>query len=93
MDIRFEWNPQKEAANRRAHGVSFEEALTTFFDPGAKGWHDDAHSEPGDERWINLGLSTSLRLLFVVHNEEDRLIRIISARPATLAERALYEEA
>jgi len=91
--MRFEWNQQKEAINRRTHGVSFEEALTAFFDIGAKNWPDDAHSEPGDERWINLGLSTSLRLLFVVHNEEDGLIRIISARTATPAERDLYEEA
>jgi hypothetical protein len=51
------------------------------------------HSQPGDDRFVNLGLSTSLRLLFVVHNEEDGLIRIISARPATPAERDLYEEA
>jgi uncharacterized DUF497 family protein len=34
-----------------------------------------------------------LRFLFVVHNEEDGLIRITSARPATPAERDLYEEA
>lgn len=24
MDLSFEWNPQKAAANRRKHGVSFE---------------------------------------------------------------------
>jgi uncharacterized DUF497 family protein len=89
----FEFDPAKAAANLKKHGIPFDEAISTFFDLNAKNWPDEAHSEPGDERWINLGLSTSLRLLFVVHNEEDGLIHIISARPATPAERAIYEEA
>ena len=90
---RFEWDENKSQANKRKHGVSFEEAASSFVDTNAASWHDQNHSSPGDERFINLGLSTSLRLLFVVHNEEDGLIRIISARPATPAERAIYEEA
>ena len=91
--LRFEFDPDKAASNMQKHGVSFDEAVTTFYDPNAASWHDADHSHPGDERFVNLGLSTSLRLLFVVHNEEDGLIRIISARPATTAERDLYEEA
>jgi uncharacterized DUF497 family protein len=91
--LRFEHDPEKAAANFAKHGVSFEEAATTFFDPAAASWYDEDHSSPGDERFMNLGVSTSLRLLFVVHNEEDGLIRIISARPATPAKRAIYEEA
>ena len=90
--LRFEFDPTKADNNLNQHGVSFEEAVTTFYDPNAASWHDVDHSQPGDERFINLGLSTSLRLLFVVHNEEDGLIRIISARPAIPAERDLYEE-
>ncbi len=91
--LRFEYDPDKAASNLKQHGVSFDEAVTSFYDPNAASWHDADHSQPGDERFINLGLSTSLRLLFVVHNEEDGVIRIISARPATPAERDLYEEA
>ena len=91
--LRFASNPEKAASNLAKHGIGFEEAITTFFDPNAASWHDADHSQPGDERFVNLGLSTSLRLLFVVHNEEDGVIRIISARPATPAERDLYEEA
>ena len=92
-NLRFDPNPEKAATNLTKHGVSFEEAVSSFADTNAAGWHDQIHSSPGDERFINLGLSSSLRLLFVVHNEEDGLIRIISARPATPAERAIYEEA
>jgi len=91
--LRFEFDPPKAATNLKQHGVSFEEAITAFYDPNAASWHDADHSRQGDERFVNLGLSTSLRLLFVVHNEEDGLIRIISARPATPAERDIYEEA
>jgi uncharacterized DUF497 family protein len=91
--LRFEFDPDKAAINLNQHGVSFDEAVTSFYDPNAASWHDVDHSQPGDDRFVNLGLSTSLRLLFVVHNEEDGLIRIISARPATTAERDLYEEA
>jgi uncharacterized DUF497 family protein len=93
MNLRFDWHPEKAAANFVKHGVTFEEAVTTFFDVNAASWYDDVHSTAGDERFINLGLSSVPRLLFVVHNEEDGLIRIISARPATPAERDLYEEA
>ena len=93
MAIRFHYDAHKAAANLLKHDVSFEEAASTFADPGAAGWHDKEHSSPGDERFINLGYSTAHRLLFVVHNEGDGLIRIISARPATPAERAIYEEA
>ena len=87
------YDPGKAAANLLKHGVTFDEAATTFFDTNAITDVDEAHSSPGDERFTNLGLSTSLRLLFVVHNEEDGIVHIISARPATSAERTLYEEA
>ncbi len=28
----FEWDPEKDAANRRKHGVGFDEAQQAFFD-------------------------------------------------------------
>ena len=77
--MKFEYDPRKAAANLRKHKISFDEAVTSFFDLNAIGYPDESHSSPGDERFINLGLSSSLRLLSVVHNEEDGRIRIISA--------------
>ena len=91
--LKFDPNPDKAASNLIKHGVSFEEAATTFADENSASWHDADHSSRGDERFVNLGFSTANRLLFVVHNEEDGLIRLISARPATPAERVIYEEA
>ncbi len=92
MYIRFDCDPAKSRTNSREHGVSFEEAITPFYDLNARFEADAEHSQPGDERFINIGLSTKGRLLFVVHNEEDGLIRIISARVASPTQRALYEK-
>jgi uncharacterized DUF497 family protein len=90
--IRFEYDPRKAAINLRRHGVSFDEAITSFFDRSMISMPDPAHSAAGDERFVYIGMSTKNRLLFVVHNEADGLIHIISARLATPAQRKLYEE-
>jgi uncharacterized DUF497 family protein len=34
--VRFEWDERKAAANRRRHGVAFEEARSVFFDEHAR---------------------------------------------------------
>jgi uncharacterized DUF497 family protein len=36
----FEWNRAKAAANKRKHGVAFEEAVTVFGDPLALTFSD-----------------------------------------------------
>ncbi len=33
LAARFDWDPDKDAENRRKHGVSFEQAELAFFDP------------------------------------------------------------
>jgi uncharacterized DUF497 family protein len=89
--IRFRWDERKDAANRRKHGVSFEEARTAFFDPAARVMADPGHSE-NEDRFLLLGLSSSLRVLLVCHcyREEEEVVRIISARKATPNEAAQY---
>lgn len=91
--IRFEWDDAKATANRRKHGVSFEEARTAFFDEDALLITDEEHSARED-RFVLLGMSGLLRTLVVCHcyREGDEVIRIISARKATKAERRQYEE-
>jgi uncharacterized protein len=89
--LRFEWDPRKAAANRRKHGVSFEDAQSVFADERARLIDDPDHSEEED-RFVLLGLSSSLRLLVVAHcyRAEGNVIRIISARKATREEQANY---
>jgi uncharacterized DUF497 family protein len=91
MPLRFEWDPRKDAANQRKHGVSFEEARTVFFDENALLRDVPEHAEEED-RFVLLGLSSHLRILVVCHcYRRGQVIRIISARRAVRQERGDYE--
>ena len=88
----FEWDEKKNRANQKKHKVSFEEARTIFFDDNARLIDDPDHSEQED-RFVLLSISSLLRILLVCHcyREEDKIIRIISARKATKAEQTQYK--
>lgn len=90
-ELRFDWDPDKDADNRKKHGVAFEEAATVFYDDNALLIADPDHSAEED-RFVLLGLSVRLRILLVCHcyRETDEVIRIISARRADSAERNQY---
>jgi uncharacterized protein len=90
-EIRFEWDPAKAESNERKHGVSFEEAKTVFWDEQGL-LLQDSDDLSGEERFVLLGLSRSLRLLVVVHTlRRGEVIRIISARKATRHEANQYQ--
>lgn len=90
-ELRFEWDETKSTANRKKHGVSFDEAFTVFFDDNALLIGDPDHSEDED-RFFLLGLSVRLRALVVCHcyREAEEVIRIVSARKADRLEREDY---
>jgi uncharacterized DUF497 family protein len=87
----FIWDEDKNRKNVASHNISFEEAKTVFYDPNAKLIYDPDHSKDED-RFIILGISKFLNLLVVCHcyKEDDKIIRIISARKATAKERKYY---
>jgi uncharacterized DUF497 family protein len=88
--LEFVWDEDKASANFAKHGVRFEEAYEVFFDPLLRVF--DA-SITDEAREAIIGETEHGSLLFVVHIEvENETIRIISARPATAAERDHYEE-
>jgi uncharacterized protein len=91
MSFTFEWDRGKNLANLRKHGVSFREATTVFGDPLSMTIPDPRHSR-SEARFIDLGLSHKHRILVVSYTERRGRIRIISARPATRAERREYED-
>jgi uncharacterized protein len=62
MDLVFEWDERKNRANRKKHGVSFEEARSAFLDENARVLPDPEHSAEED-RFVLLGLS-ALRCAF-----------------------------
>lgn len=88
--LRFVWNSEKARTNSEKHGVTFEEACEVFFDPT----YDLADATADDEeRHAAIGITTRRRLLVVVHLLiQGNLIRIISARNATLKERRQHED-
>ena len=89
--MEFEWDLNKARLNLRKHGVSFEEAATSFYDTLSLTGADPDHSI-GELRNITFGISEKGRLLVVSHTETADTIRIISAREASKGERKLYEE-
>lgn len=96
MDIHFTtnntdfiWNDRKAAGNKSKHGISFEQATASFFDPLFKLVDASANQEARD---AVIGFDEFGNLLFVVHIEvEEEFIRIISARKATPTERDYYD--
>jgi len=91
MKLTFEWDEVKAKENFKKHGVSFEEGKTIFNDPFLFTFPDIEHSVD-EERYINIGLSASGRILIVTHTERHEKIRIVSCRKATARERRFYEE-
>ena len=90
MDVVFEWDETKRWINRRKHGIDFADAVEVFYDDLARTMADpDRHAE---HRFIT-GIDAFGRVLLVVYAQpEEQTIRIISARPATAAERRHYEQ-
>lgn len=90
--IGFVWDDEKAASNLRKHGVSFVEASTVFEDDRALYLEDPAHSE-AEDRFLILGMSARSRVLLVAHcyRGELEVIRIVSARRASPAQRETYE--
>jgi uncharacterized DUF497 family protein len=89
MALDFEWDAEKAEANRKNHGVSFEEARTAFADPLHIVLPDPRHSS-GEERFVLFGHSALDRLLAVMHTDRGDRIRLISARETTRKERKQY---
>ena len=88
--MHFEWDRAKAETNRRKHRVTFDEAVSVFYDPLSASFPDPDASR-SEERLITIGHSSRQRLLVVVHTEQGETSRIISARLATAHERKRHE--
>ena len=90
MPPRFEWDEEKDRANRAKHGIGFEEASTVFDGPVFTA--PDEHEDYGEERFISVGCLGSLIVVVVVHTDREGRVRLISARKASRKERQAYYE-
>ncbi|MBO5032503.1 MAG: BrnT family toxin [Lachnospiraceae bacterium] len=87
MDIKFEWDEDKNIINKEKHKISFETAAYVFDDPYYIEMFDFEHSVD-EGRYIAIGKVGDI--LLVVFPERKDTIRLISARLATNTERSLY---
>jgi len=86
--MRFAWEAKKAASNLAKHGIDFRDAIRIFDDEIVE-WID-RRFDYGEERWAAIGIAQN-KEIFVVYIEKDEdNRRIISARPATQRERAIY---
>ena len=93
--MRFEWDENKNKDNIKKHGVSFEEAASIFLNKIIE--EPDIDHSDNEDRYRAVGISIYLRELLVVYCirekiENDKIMRIISARKANLEERRKYYE-
>ena len=89
QDVAFEWDSKKAIANFRKHKVKFEYAAEAFFDPFVCYLDEQIVGSELRERLV--GMTTSWVLLLVVYVLRGDMIRIVSARMVTKAEREIYE--
>jgi uncharacterized DUF497 family protein len=84
------WDTDKADANRKNHGVTFEEAQHVLLDPFAL-TRENGDAE-GEQRFVTLGMGSRGRILIVVYTyREEDAIRIISAWKANEPQRRRYE--
>ena len=91
---RFEWDSAKAEANLAKHKISFESAAKVFDDPNIV-LMKDRIDETGEQRWSAIGNVEGIVLLLVTHvyrgrDNDEEIIRIISARQADSRERGFY---
>jgi uncharacterized DUF497 family protein len=86
----YEWDPAKAVANLRKHGISFEDAVSAFDDVNAIFATD--YVDPARTLLIAFAVVGNRLLAIIFIEIALDVLRIISARPATKAERKRYEE-
>lgn len=90
QNVIFRMEADKASANLAKHGVSFETARSVFDDPFALDM-EDRSTHYGEIRRRIVGLGNGL-VLTVIYTERSEVIRLISARKATRAERKEYDD-
>ncbi len=85
-----DFDPQKDAANFKKHGVSLSGGDGVLNDPLAITVEDE--SAEGEQRFVTIGMNVFGSLMVVVHTPRDEETRIISVRKADPKERRDYEK-
>jgi uncharacterized DUF497 family protein len=92
--VTYEWDENKNAANKLKHGLSLEEAAYLFDLPAQLILEEyDFEHSIGEDRILSIG-SIARGIVVVITTERNggNVIRLISARFATINERRRYFE-
>ena len=87
--MRYEWDEDKNRANQKKHGISFELATRVFLDENRVEFFDGDHSTLLEERWGVIGRVERILVVIYTIRHEDT-IRIITARAANREEENEY---
>ena len=85
-----DFDPKKDAANLKKHGVSLSEGDGVLNDPLAI--TVEAESAEGEQRFVTIGMNVFGALMVVVHTPRGDEVRVISVRKADPKERRAYEK-
>lgn len=85
-----DFDPKKNAANFKKHGVSLSEGDGVLNDPLAITIEDEAAE--GEQRFVTIGMNAFGSLMVVVHTPRGDDVRIISVRKTDPKERKAYEK-
>jgi uncharacterized DUF497 family protein len=88
----FQWDEGNSDKSWRRHRVLHAEAEQIFFNLPIVVRQDPAHSDR-EVRYFALGQTDAGRRLMIVFTLRGSLLRVISARPMSRAERRIYAEA
>lgn len=88
--MEIEWDPSKALSNRKKHGISFSDVEPAFYDQFALSMPD--RFTENEERFLLVGTDAIGRIVTICYTFRGKAIRVISARPATKAERRTYEK-
>jgi uncharacterized DUF497 family protein len=86
----YQWDPKKAEINFKKHGIDFADAVGVFEDEWSLTIKEQIAE--GEQRFMTIGMDFLGHEIVVVYTYRGEDIRLISARPATRAERNVYEK-
>lgn len=86
----YQWDPKKAEINYKKHGVDFADAVGIFEDEWSLTIKEQIAE--GEQRFVTIGVDFLGHIIVVVYTYRGEGVRLISARPATKAERNVYEK-
>ena len=86
----YQWDSKKADINKQRHGIDFADAVGVFEDEWSLTIKQGIMR--GEQRFATVGVDFLGRIIVVVYTYRGNYIRLISARPATKAERNVYAQ-